>query len=141
MDTPISILKKNTLKNTPGRIQVLDALIRSPDPLSAEDLFLDTHKVVDLSTIYRILKDFEKKEIIDTISLDKNKLLYEIKHGRPHHHHIICTKCQKVEDVEICDMHSLSKKILLRSQKFKSITTHALELFGTCNICSKKSLS
>lgn len=141
MDTATSILKRHGMKSTQGRIQVLDALIRSPDPLSVETLFLHTDKAVDLSTIYRTLKDFAEKEIVDTVSLEKNKQLYEIKHGRSHHHHIICTQCNKVEDVDMCDIGTLSSKILSHSKKFKHITKHALEFFGVCNTCAKKSLS
>ncbi len=140
MDTPHSILKQFRLKSTPGRIRVLQALISTTHPLSAESLFVSTEKVVDLSTIYRTLNEFADKGIVDTLHIEKNKVLFEIHHGRTHHHHIICTKCNKIEDIESCGLDELSKKILTKSQTFKTITKHSLEFFGVCNNCSKKSL-
>ena len=141
MNTPVSILKKNGLKSTAGRIQILETLIGSPHPMSVESIFVKIKKIIDVSTIYRTLNEFSEKEIVDTIHLEKNKLLFEIRDERHHHHHILCTKCNAVEDVELCEIESVSKKILSRSRAFQSIIRHSLEFFGVCNKCSKKSLS
>ncbi len=140
MNTPLSILKKNGLKSTAGRIQILETLIESPHPLSVESLFVKIKKIIDVSTIYRTLNEFSEKGIVDTIHLEKNKLLFEIRDGR-HHHHIRCTKCDTIEDVELCEIDTVSKKILSHSRSFQTIIRHSLEFFGLCNKCSKKSLS
>jgi Fur family ferric uptake transcriptional regulator len=141
MNTPLVILKSHKLKATHGRIKTLETLLKSPHPLSAETLHLSLRQTADLSTIYRTLKEFSSKGIVDTLYLEKNKVLYEIKSGRAHHHHIVCTKCNKVEDVKNCEIESVSSKILSKSEFFNSISKHTLEFFGTCNKCSKKSLS
>lgn len=141
MDTPQSILKQYKLKNTSGRIQLLEALIKSPHPISAETLFEKTKKSVNLSTVYRTLNEFISQGIIDALHIEKGKILYEMRQGRPHHHHIMCTHCHTIEDVHVCEMKEINKKVLSNSNKFTNITNHSLEFFGTCNACSKKSLS
>lgn len=140
MNTPQSILKNSGLKSTAGRVRILEILIESPHPLSVESLYAKIKKIIDVSTIYRTLNEFSDKGIVDTIHLEKNKLLFEIRDGR-HHHHIQCTKCDTIEDVNLCELDTVSKKILSRSNSFQTIIKHTLEFFGVCNKCSKKSLS
>lgn len=141
MESPQLLLKQYGLKSTPGRVHLLETLLNSPHPLSVEKIFYETKKIVDLSTVYRTLNEFVTKGIVNAVSIEKDKLLYEMHHGRPHHHHIVCTTCSNVEDVTLCELDQLSRKILSKSQNFTNITKHSLEFFGVCNKCSKKSLS
>ena len=52
-----------------------------------------------------------------------------------HHHHLICTRCADVVELEDCFPIELEKTIAARNG-FKSIT-HKLEFFGLCPECQK----
>ena len=52
-----------------------------------------------------------------------------------HHHHLVCTRCAEVVEIEECGMHSLEEKIA-ESNGFKGVT-HRLEFFGLCPNCQE----
>jgi len=51
-----------------------------------------------------------------------------------HHHHAICTKCGKVEDVA-CPSLGQIRRTLTTDLRF-TLTQHRLEFFGVCARCS-----
>lgn len=132
----MDILKKNNLKNTNARKNILALFEEGHDILSAEDVFLKLKKKgVDNVTVYRTLDSFEFKGIIKKVDLRKGAAHYEL--ASHHHHHIVCTSCGLVEIFEGCGFDSLSKKALRGSKKFKQINDHSFEFFGVCKNCNK----
>ena len=110
-------------------------------PLSAEDLLkiLQQRRLkVHRATLYRELDFLVDKQVIHTVNLDDGQLRYEYV-DRDHHHHLICLKCRKVEDVEMeNDVESL-EAVAAKKNKFK-ILKHSLEFFGWCRDCQKQGI-
>jgi Fur family ferric uptake transcriptional regulator len=52
-----------------------------------------------------------------------------------HHHHLICTKCAGVVEIETCFSTELERQIA-RENGFESVT-HRLEFYGVCPDCQK----
>ena len=50
-----------------------------------------------------------------------------------HHHHLVCTRCTAVVEIEECFPPDLQQK-LAAANGFKAIT-HKLEFFGVCPRC------
>jgi Fur family ferric uptake transcriptional regulator len=50
-----------------------------------------------------------------------------------HHHHLVCTNCSDIVELEECFPEALEKSIASRSG-FKFVT-HKLEFFGLCPRC------
>jgi Fur family ferric uptake transcriptional regulator len=107
-------------KKTPARLMVLEYLNNSESPVDAGQIInylrkkhLETNKV----TVYRIL----------------GKYRYELK--KNHHHHLICTNCGRVQDVEIGVIEKLEKEI--QKDKNFRVQSHSLEFFGLCSNCQK----
>jgi Fur family ferric uptake transcriptional regulator len=92
---------------------------------------------MDKVTLYRALEDFSKSKIVAKINLQDVAVYYEFLHTDHHHHHIVCEKCGKLEDIEHCSPLVLEKEILKHSKSFSSIASHSLEFFGVCKACSK----
>jgi Fe2+ or Zn2+ uptake regulation protein len=90
---------------------------------------------VDLVTLYRTLASFEKSQLVRKIDLHKDAVYYEL--NIDHHHHIVCTKCNKMEPFENSEIEKALMQIASRSSGFKNVKKHSLELFGTCNACAK----
>lgn len=131
------ILKSFGLKSTPTRLSVLDIFSKYCKPINAEYI-LDVLKKrsVDVVTVYRTLSAFEKKKIIHRVDLRMDSVYYEFSNYH-HHHHIVCTKCGYIEKFEDCRISELSKELLSKKSKFKTIQSHSFELFGLCNKCQK----
>ncbi|MFA7193446.1 MAG: Fur family transcriptional regulator [Candidatus Paceibacterota bacterium] len=127
------ILKDADLKITKNRLSVLELLISNSKPLSVEDIFKKLKKA-DQVTIYRILNQFVLKDIVYQTDFRSGKAYFEFQDH--HHHHIICKGCGDLEEVEICLPENFIKKIQKNSTKFKKVSDHALEFFGTCGKCS-----
>lgn len=134
MDKMQDILKDAGMKVTKNRLAVLDLLITSGKPLSVEDIFKKLKKA-DQVTIYRILNQFVLKDIVYQTDFRSGKAYFEFQDH--HHHHIVCKSCGDLEEVEICLPENFIKKIQNNSTKFKKVSDHALEFFGTCGKCSK----
>lgn len=93
------------------------------------DRFIKVHRV----TLYRELDFLEKKQIIVPVVLEDRKMRYEFAE-RGHHHHAICTRCKRIEDIEI-DEKALKLEELLKGKNDFQITRHTLEFFGVCGEC------
>src|ERR1035437_7832829 len=124
------------LKKTPARLAISEFLFSSNTPVDAEQIIqhlraqkLDTNKV----TVYRILDFLFKNQTIDRVEFGEGKYRYELK--KNHHHHLICTNCGKIQDVEGNLVENIEKKI----QKGKNfqVQSHSLEFFGICRDCQK----
>jgi Fur family ferric uptake transcriptional regulator len=114
---------------------VLKALSEIKKPVTAQELYRKLQKSeIDLVTLYRTLDSFERKEILRRVDLRKDAIYYEL--NTEHHHHIVCTNCDKLEDFKSREIEKVLEKIIKNSSKFKNINEHSLELFGVCKACT-----
>ncbi len=102
-------------------------------PLTAEEVRARVADV-DLVTVYRTLQSLHAAELAHEVRFKDGVMRYELSGG--HHHHLVCTDCGVVEELEACDVEPLEKKVLKNSRGFKTISEHALEFFGLCNKCA-----
>lgn len=130
-------LKTGGLKVTPARLGLLDILKHTKKPLSIKDIAKKMgNGNVDLVTLYRNIESLEKLNIVKQIKLKDSQAYYEIAAGA-HHHHLVCTNCGKLADVEIKEINL--NKTFLKKHGFAKVTDHSLEFFGLCDNCDKKS--
>ena len=117
---------------------ILDSLDKSVRPLSAVDLQKILKKkglAANKTTIYREVDFLKKEGLILEVRLAENKKRYELS-SREHHHHIVCLKCKKIEDVILKKDLQEQEKNIAKEKKFKVIN-HSLEFFGICENCQK----
>lgn len=132
------ILKQRGFKATPVRLAILDILTKNHNPLNAEMIFSELLKSKDFkqtneATVYRTLLSFEKVGLIKPIDLRKDSVFFEL--SADHHHHIVCVKCNAIEDFKEPKLEKILHCIAKKSTKFRNITDHSLELFGVCKHC------
>lgn len=135
------LLKAKGYKITPARLSILEIFAKNDKPLNAEDIYQKLlkrkgRKKADPATVYRTLLAFTESSILKRVDLRKESIAFEL--ANTHHHHIVCIKCEVVEDFENKAVEEALKKIINKSAKFKKIKEHSLELFGLCKACSKK---
>lgn len=128
-------LQEYGIKVTTPRLHIFAFLFKTRKPKTAQDIHeAFKGKGMDIVTIYRTLASFEKAGLVRRVDLRKDTVFYEL--AGEHHHHIVCTNCGDVEDFELCNIESLTKKITGKAKKFKTINQHSFELFGVCTACA-----
>ena len=125
-------LKAGGLKITPARLSLLDILKHAKKPLSIKEI----SKILggpDLVTLYRNIESLMDLKLVNQINLKDWQAYFELNDSKQHHHHIICTNCGKMEDVEIKEVKL--DKTFLKKHGFAKVTDHSLEFFGLCSKC------
>lgn len=130
-------LVSNGFRITRIRKAMIEVFLKNGLPLSAMDMMssLRAMKVpFNKTTIYREVAFLKENGIIEDVQfINERTKRYELV-SVDHHHHLICLKCKKVEDIVLeKDLEEQEKKIY-ESKGFK-VLNHSLEFMGICQIC------
>lgn len=128
-------LKVKGLRPTPRRLALVDALKAAKTPKTVDELRMRL-KDVDLVTIYRNLQLLVEAGLVREVRFKDASVRYELAGGE-HHHHLVCTSCGKVDELEGCNVSLFEKKALRQTERFATINEHSLEFFGTCVACAR----
>ena len=130
------ILSDNNVSITNPRILVLEALLDNKSPITVDELLTKLENQVEKSTLYRVLSDLKKINILQEFTNLENQSVVELLLDTDsHHHHLFCSDCGEIIDVEMANEfeEKLSKEIKRIEKKFNFIIEdHRLELFGKC---------
>ena len=130
------ILTEHKVSITNPRILVLEALLEVNNPLTIDELQSKLKGNVAKSTLYRVLNDLKKINILNEFTSPDNSTVVElILEDHSHHHHLFCSDCGEVIDIELSDEFEkmLSKEIESIQRKFNfEINDHRVEMFGLC---------
>jgi len=130
------ILSDNNVSITNPRILVLEALLDNKSPITVDELLTKLENQVAKSTLYRVLSDLKKINILQEFTNLENQSVVELLLDTDsHHHHLFCSDCGEIIDVEMANEfeEKLSKEIKRIEKKFNFIIeNHRLELFGKC---------
>ena len=130
------ILSDNNISITNPRIIVLEQLLKYKKPISVDSLLSSLNNQVAKSTLYRVLNDLKDINILHEFSTPDNQTVVElILEDHPHHHHLFCSACGEIIDIEMATEfeNRLLKEIKRIEKKFNFvIEDHRLELFGKC---------
>ena len=130
------ILYDNNVSITNPRILVLEALLDNKSPITVDELLTKLENQVAKSTLYRVLSDLKKINILQEFTNLENQSVVELLLDTDsHHHHLFCSDCGEIIDVEMANEfeEKLSKEIKRIEKKFNFIIeNHRLELFGKC---------
>jgi Fur family ferric uptake transcriptional regulator len=133
---------------TVPRQAILDVLSKTIKHLSAEDIYLEVHKVypaIGLTTVYRTLELLVRTGLVFKFDFGDGRARYELSEGPKsigHHHHLVCTGCGRIVDYtdfinEEIELLKQTEKGLSRKYKFK-ITNHLIQFYGLCYKCKNK---
>lgn len=137
VESAVDVLRVGGFRATTSRIQLLLLLEKAGTPLSIQEIAgIWKGKAPDITTLYRSLTDLSSAGIVRRIDLNTGTAHFEYTPSRPHHHHIICNDCGKVEELEHCSISGLEKTLMRTSEHFKNIYSHNLEFFGRCTACA-----
>lgn len=129
-------LRRNAKKLTGARQAVLDVLRHQAHPLSPKEIHAALPEgQCDLVTVYRSLRLLMQMDMVKRFDLADGVARYELlaEGDDGHHHHLVCTRCSRIVEIEECFIRELEETIAARNG-FKSVT-HRLEFFGVCPDC------
>ncbi len=116
--------------------QLLLEIIRETDGhVNAKELFqraVEKDPSISTATIYRSLKLFKERGLVDEKRLGQARCYYEVKHS-PQHQHLVCGHCGKVIDFE-CPLSEVVERVE-REHHF-TVTKAEVYLEGYCADCA-----
>lgn len=134
-------LAEHEVRYTRGRRAVVDALARVDGPKSAAELHASMEPQWPLSSLYRSLSVLEEAGVLAPHFSVKGVTRYELAEWLTgHHHHLLCTSCGEVLDVQTTDR--LEDELLRIVDRISASvgftpTDHELEIEGLCSNCSR----
>ncbi len=115
----------------------LQALAASGADFTTDELWQQLREVeprLGRATVYRSVEMLFSAGLLDRIEFADGTHHYRVCGGN-HHHHLTCTDCHRVVEVNIC----LPREQLasLENQTDFAIEGHSLSIFGRCPDCRK----
>ena len=123
---------------TRQRVVVAEALAAAKRALSAQELYLRIqadHPTLGRATVYRALEAQVQDGMASRFERDGHVSAY-IACDAEHHHHLVCTKCQRVEDLDETAVAPLLASVG-RRHDFQ-VDHAALDFYGLCRTCRRK---
>ena len=120
---------------TNQRIFILDAVCEGDGHTTIGQVYARTRmrdRSIDRSTIYRALKLFVELGLVVSADTGTGELVYEVAKPK-RHHHLVCRRCGKEQEVGQEAMQTMFKQIE-REYQFQVDTDHLI-LFGLCSAC------
>ncbi|HZV76444.1 MAG TPA: Fur family transcriptional regulator [Candidatus Babeliales bacterium] len=121
---------------TRPREWISSILQREPRFLSASEIHRRLKRAgarVSLSTVYRTLDRLRAKGELTERADAEGEATFMRCEPATHHHHAICGKCGRVEDVDCTAIEQFARS--LRKIHGFELDGHAMEFFGRCRAC------
>ena len=131
-----AVLRRAGYKATLPRLAILELIKRSRRPLSAQDIIAKLEGKTDKVTVYRFIAKLKNAGIVRQIDLRQNNAQYEFFDSEDHHH-VVCARCGRIEDIGGCEIDHLHNVILKEVKNFSEVSQHSLEFYGICLNCAK----
>jgi Fur family ferric uptake transcriptional regulator len=130
--------KQKSLKYTPARKRILEAVCSMDNHFEADDLYLKLReksgRSISRATVYRTLPLLEESGLIRKVIFVDKHTHYERVYDRLHHEHLICLNCGKIIEFYKKPLEDTLEDIA-RENRFKALA-HKLEITGYCDNCS-----
>ena len=128
------LLARKGVRATRQRLEVLAELARERDDVTAQSLWRrlrERDSRTGLATVYRTLALLSEKGVIDSLSHHGTELCYRLCTDS-HHHHLLCTNCHRVVEIEQCIDGWIDE---VTSRHGFVVTDHRVEITGVCGDC------
>ncbi len=129
--------QKKGLRMTQQRNRILDYLLDAHHHVGMEEIYqaLKSHGIGRV-TVFRALKMLEESHLIDRVHASDGKPRYEVNHERPHHDHLVCVECGKIQEIQWPQVEKIQEKTC-KELGFVPLF-HRHEIFGRCKSCQAR---
>jgi Fur family transcriptional regulator, ferric uptake regulator len=135
----VETVRAKARKMTGPRRSIVSVLQKSRGPRTIREIYGELGgERCDLATIYRAMHMLETVGLVKRFDFGDGSARYELIEGEAeaHHHHLVCTGCTKVVEIDECFPEELQERIAA-DNGFARIS-HRLEFFGVCPECQTK---
>jgi len=129
-------LKKAGYKLTQARMTVLEVLESEHGHITSSDVLERIEAInpsIGRASVFRTLDLFTQLGIIRPTYIDTSLTPTYVMMHEGHHHHVICTHCNRVIEFDNCGLEQLTKT--LEEKLNINISGHLLEFYGLCEEC------
>lgn len=123
---------------TSARRAVLEGLLSAGGHVSADELFellREAGSEVGRMTVYRTLDLLTELGLVRPIYQGTGAAHYILLLDG-HHHHLICTRCHAVVEVDSCIVSNIERRVM--GDNDFEVHGHLLEVFGICRACREQ---
>ncbi|MCP2165189.1 zinc uptake regulator, Fur family [Goodfellowiella coeruleoviolacea] len=127
------------LRATRQRAAVSNLLDQLDDFRSAQELHEELRRRgegIGLTTVYRTLQSLAEAGEVDVLRTDSGEAIYR-RCSSHHHHHLVCRVCGRTVEVEGPAVERWADRVA--AENGFSAVSHTVEIFGTCQNCSRQS--
>ncbi len=132
-------LREEGHKLTHVRLSVLRVLEESGGHITSAEV-LERVSELDASigraSVFRTLDLFTSLLIVRPTYIDSSITPTYVLMPEGHHHHIICTNCNRVIEFEDCCLAQMTEE--LEARLHVKLTGHLVEFYGLCENCQKR---
>jgi Fur family ferric uptake transcriptional regulator len=123
------------LRVTRGRLEVLELLENAPhsDAETIHTLLRDVDPDISIQSVHNILSALASAGLVRRIEPAKSPARYERRLG-DNHHHVVCTECGAIEDVDCVVGHAPC--LTPSSTSGFAISTAEVNFWGVCPACA-----
>jgi Fur family ferric uptake transcriptional regulator len=123
-------------KLTNARLTVLNVLEQAGGHLTSAqviDAVAHADAAIGRASVFRTLDILSNLAIIRPTFFESSITPTYVLLPDGHHHHIVCTNCNRVIEFEDCGLSELERR--LETQYHVNLTGHLLEFYGLCSEC------
>lgn len=122
---------------TEPRRAVIQTVAEQPNRFTASELCAAVERrpaPVGRATVFRTLELLERLGVLERVHSAGGRDSYIVGEQTQHHHHLICSSCGTVADIEGCTLTSFISR-LAAAHGFR-VDGHMVEIFGRCRACA-----
>lgn len=116
---------------TPSRRAVIAAVLSRTGHFTADELAVRC-RGAGRATVFRTLRLLTELGAVCRVLLEDGSMRYLVSE-RGHHHHLVCTACGRVQDLDACAISDVVRD--LSAATGFEVDGHWLELYGRCAEC------
>lgn len=117
-------------------LELLDSQPCALTALEIEDVLRAGERPVARASIYRILDELERLNLVHKIRVGQAMARYEpVRFGDGHHHHLVCDSCGAVTPFSDQGLENAIKKLSRRVPI--QVAEHEIVLHGACRSCAE----
>ena len=124
-------------KLTNARLTVLDVLEASGGHITSAEVLEKVNEAdpsIGRASVFRTLDLLTSLSVIRPTYIHSSLTPTYVLLPDGHHHHIICTNCDRVIEFEDCSLAGMEAE--LESRLHVKLTGHLLEFYGLCDNCT-----
>jgi len=133
-------LRESGYKLTHARLTVLRAIHDLGGHVTSAEVLEAVHQAdesIGRASVFRTLDLLTQLSIIRPTYIDSSMTPQYVMLPGGHHHHIICTRCNRVIEFHNCGLDQLAERI--EEQFNVQISGHLLEFYALCEACMNES--